>query len=54
MSRIQIKNLSNNSMQELKQENQELDAVRGGFGANLAFFDIGKEGSTLGLAFASA
>lgn len=53
MSCIQIQNLSNNSIQELKQENQEVDAVRGGFiGANLSIIDLAKEGSTLGLAFA--
>lgn len=31
----------------------ELDTDGWSFGANLAFFDIGKEGSTLGIAFAS-
>ena len=34
MSRIQIQNLPNNSMQELKQKNYELDAVRGGCSNN--------------------
>lgn len=33
--------------------NPEFDSEGWSFGANLAFFDIGKEGSTLGVAFAS-